>query len=124
VLINWENEIMLGAKELGADQYEIVMPSASILAEPTVSIVDKNVDKHGTRAAADAYLRFLYTDEGQEIGIKHFYRPENVALLAKHPGTFPKVDLFTLDEIAGDWRTVQKTHFDDGGIFDQIYQPK
>jgi sulfate transport system substrate-binding protein len=124
VLINWENEILLGAKEMGSDEYEIVMPKISILAEPTVSVVDKNVEKHATRAAAEAYLNFLYSDEGQEIGIKHFYRPGNPALLAKHPALFPDVQLFTLEEIAGDWRTAQKVHFDDGGVFDQIYQPK
>jgi sulfate/thiosulfate transport system substrate-binding protein len=124
VLINWENEILLGAKETVGGDYEIVTPKLSILAEPTVSLVDKNVDKHGTRAAAQAYLDFLYTDEGQELGVKHFYRPENPAILAKHEGAFPKVELFTLEEIAGDWRTVQKTHFDDGGVFDQIYQGK
>jgi sulfate transport system substrate-binding protein len=124
VLINWENEILLGAKETGGVEFEIVVPKLSILAEPTVSVVDKNVEKHGTKAAAEAYLNFLYTEEGQEIGIKHFYRPQSAAVLAKHPDAFPKVELFTLDEIAGDWRTVQKTHFDDGGVFDQIYQPK
>jgi sulfate transport system substrate-binding protein len=124
VLINWENEILLGAKETGGTEFEIVTPKLSILAEPSVSVVDKNVDKHGTRAAAEAYLNFLYTDEGQEIGIKHFYRPENAAILAKHPDAFPKVELFTLDEIASDWRAAQKTHFDDGGVFDQIYRVK
>ncbi len=124
VLINWENEIMLGAKETGGSEFEIVMPKMSILAEPTVSLVDKNVDKHGTRAVAQAYLEFLYTDEGQELAVKNFYRPRNAAILAKHEGAFAKVELFTLDEIADDWRTVQKTHFDDGGVFDQIYQAR
>ncbi len=124
VLINWENEILLGAKETGSDRYEIVTPKVSILAEPTVSVVDKNVDKHGTRAVAEAYLAFLYTEAGQEIGIKHFYRPLDAAVLAKHPGAFADVQLFTLGDIAGDWRTAQKTHFDDGGLFDQIYQAK
>jgi len=124
VLINWENEILLGAKETGSDLYEIVTPTASILAEPSVSLIDKNVDKHHTRAVAEAYLDFLYSDEGQEIGLRHFYRPESSAVRARHPGSFPNTELFTLDEIAGDWRTTQKTHFADGGIFDQIYQPK
>jgi sulfate/thiosulfate transport system substrate-binding protein len=123
VLINWENEILLGAKEQGADQFETIIPPVSILAEPTVSIVDKNVDKHGTRAAAEAYLQFLYSDEGQELVAKNFYRPQNAAVAAKHAAAFPKLELFTLAQIAGDWRTVQKTHFDDGGVFDQIYQP-
>src|SRR5882724_6902401 len=110
VLINWENEILLGARESGSDQYEIVMPKQSILAEPTVSVVDQNIDKHGTRAVAEAYLAFLYTEEGQEIGIKHFYRPEDEAVLAKHPGAFADVQLFTLEDLAGDWRAAQKTH--------------
>jgi sulfate/thiosulfate transport system substrate-binding protein len=123
VLINWENEILLGAKELGADQYETVVPPVSVLAEPTVSIVDKNVDKHGTRAAAEAYLQFLYSEEGQEIVAKNYYRPHSVEVAARHAAAFPKVELFTLVQIAGDWRSVQKKHFDDGGVFDQIYLP-
>jgi len=124
VLINWENEILLGAKELGADKFEMVIPPLSILAEPTVSLVDKNVDKHGTRAAAEAYLQFLYSDTAQELAAKHYFRPQNQAIAEKHRADFPKVEMFTLAEIAGDWKTAQKTHFDDGGIFDQIYQPK
>jgi len=95
-----------------------------VVAEPTVSVVDQNIDKHGTRAVAEAYLAFLYTEEGQEIGIKHFYRPEDEAVLAKHPGAFADVQLFTLEDLAGDWRAAQKTHFADGGLFDQIYQAK
>ena len=124
VLINWENEILLGTKESEPDKYEIVMPKLSILAEPTVSLVDKNVDKHGTRAVAEAYLHFLYSEEGQEVGIKHFYRPNDPTILARHPGAFTDVRLFSLTDVASDWRAVQKTHFDDGGVFDQIYQPK
>jgi ABC-type sulfate transport system substrate-binding protein len=124
VLINWENEILLGTREKGAAELEIVLPPLSILAEPTVSLVDKNVDKHGTRAAAQAYLTFLWSDEGQEIGAKNFYRPQNPTILAKYASSFPKIELFTLDQIIGDWKKTQKNHFDDGGVFDQIYQPK
>jgi sulfate transport system substrate-binding protein len=124
VLINWENEILLGAKELGADKFEMVIPTLSILAEPTVSLVDKNVDKHGTRAVAEAYLQFLYSDAAQELAAKHYFRPQNEAVAEKHAADFPKVEMFTLAEIAGNWKTAQKTHFDDGGVFDQIYQPK
>jgi sulfate/thiosulfate-binding protein len=124
VLVNWENEILLGAKELGADKFEMVIPPRSILAEPTVSLVDKNADKHGTRAVAEAYLEFLYSDAGQEIGAKHYFRPQNAAVAERHATRFPKLEMFTLAEIAGDWKTAQKTHFADGGVFDQIYQPK
>src|SRR5215210_546752 len=123
VLINWENEILLGAKELGADKFEVVVPSVSILTEPTVSVVDKVVGKHGTRAVAQAYLEFLYTPQGQEIIAKNYYRPTLESVAAKYANQFPKVPLFTLAEIVGDWRKTQKTHFADGGVFDQIYQP-
>ena len=123
VLINWENEILLGAKELGPDKFDIVVPPTSILTEPTVSIVDKVVDKRGTRNVAQAYLDYLYTPEGQDIFAKHYFRPTDPKVLAKYDKQFPKVKLFTLAEIFGDWRKAQKTHFDDGGIFDQIYQP-
>jgi sulfate/thiosulfate-binding protein len=123
VLINWENEILLGAKELEPGKFEVVVPKASILAEPVVSVVDKVVDKRGTRAIAEAYLQFLYTDEGQEIGVKHYYRPSRQEIAAKHPNQFTAIDLFTLDQVVGDWKTTQKRHFDDGGVFDAIYQP-
>jgi len=123
VLINWENEILLGAKELGADKFEVVVPSVSILTEPTVSVVDKVASKHGTRAAAQAYLEYLYTPRGQEIIAKHYYRPTLASVAAKYGNQFPKVPLFTLADIVGDWRKTQKTHFADGGVFDQIYQP-
>jgi sulfate transport system substrate-binding protein len=96
-----------------------VIPSATILAEPPVAIVDKYVDKHGTRAAAEAYLQFLYTDEGQEIAAKHYFRPRTERFAEK----FPKVTLFTIDEVFGGWSTAQKKHFDDGGVFDRIYGP-
>jgi sulfate transport system substrate-binding protein len=121
VLINWENEILLAAKEMG-DGFEMITPPTSIRAEPAVSVVDKNVDKHGTRAAAEAYLQFLYTEEGQTIGVKHHYRPEKPG--ARRESDFPKLELFTLEDVAGSWRAAQKTHFDDGGVFDQIYQPQ
>ena len=123
VLIAWENEVLLGAKDLGQDKFDIVVPSVSILCEPTVSIVDKVVDKKGTRAVAQAYLEYLYSPEGQEIAAKRYYRPRSEAIAKKYASQFPKVKLFTLSEIAGDWQKAQKTHFADGGVFDQIYQP-
>ena len=123
VLIAWENEVLLGAKDLGQDKFDIVVPSVSILCEPTVSIVDKVVDKKGTRAVAQAYLEYLYSPEGQEIAAKRYYRPRSAEVAKKYASQFPKVKLFTLGEIAGDWKKAQKTHFADGGVFDQIYQP-
>jgi len=123
VLIAWENEAHLSVKELGADKFEIVTPSLSILAEPPVSIVDKVVDKRGTRKVASAYLDFLYTPEGQEIAAKNFYRPRDAKIAAKYAQQFAPVKLLTVDGDFGGWRTAQKTHFDDGGVFDQIYAP-
>ena len=123
VLLSWENEAYLAVKEFGADKFEIVVPSQSILAEPPVSVVDKVVDRRGTRKVAEAYLAYLYTPEGQEIAARNFYRPIDAAVLARHQASFAKVKLFTLAETTGDWRKTQKTHFDDGGVFDQIYQP-
>jgi sulfate/thiosulfate transport system substrate-binding protein len=123
VLIAWENEVLLGAKDLGQDKFDIVVPSVSILCEPTVSIVDKVVDKRGTRAVAQAYLDYLYSPEGQEIAAKRYYRPRSADVAKKYASQFPKVKLFTLEEIAGNWQKAQKTHFADGGVFDQIYQP-
>jgi len=122
VLIAWENEVLLGANELGKDKFEIVVPSTSILCEPVVSIVDKVVDKKGTRAAAQAYLDYLYSPEGQEIAARRYYRPRSTAALKKYAAQFPKVQLFTIAEIAGDWKKAQARHFADGGIFDQVYQ--
>jgi sulfate transport system substrate-binding protein len=123
VLINWENEILLAmAAEEGAE-FEMVIPKTSILAEPPVSLVDANVDKHGTRAIAEAYLNFLYSDQGQEIAAKHHYRPRAPEILVRHQAEFPKVELFTVADLGADWRTLQKKHFDDGGLFDQIYSP-
>lgn len=123
VLLAWENEAFLATKELGVDQFEIVYPSLSILAEPSVAVVDSNVDKHGTRAAAEAYINYLYTPEGQEVAAKHYYRPRNQEVAAKHAATFPAITLFTVDEAFGGWQNAQTTHFADGGTFDQIYQP-
>jgi sulfate transport system substrate-binding protein len=124
VLLAWENEAFLAINELGKDKLEIVLPSVSILAEPPVAVVDKVVDKHGTRALAQAYLEFLYTKEGQEIAAKHYYRPRDSEVAAKHASVFPKIDLFTIYEVFGGWQTAQKTHFSEGGIFDRIYKPK
>jgi sulfate transport system substrate-binding protein len=123
VLIAWENEVLLGVKEFGTDKFEVVVPSISILCEPTVSVVDKVVDKKGTRALAEAYLRYLYSPEGQEIAAQHYYRPRSEAVAKKYAGRFPQIKLFTLAETFGDWQKAQKTHFADGGVFDQIYQP-
>jgi len=120
VLIAWENEAYLAVKELGPDKFEIVTPALSILAEPPVAIVDKVVDKRGTRKAAQAYLDHLYSPEGQEIAAKHYYRPRDAKVAAKYAKTFAPVKLFTIDELFGGWRQAQKTHFDDGGVFDQI----
>jgi sulfate transport system substrate-binding protein len=117
VLIAWENEAYLLQKELGKDDFEIVNPSVSILAEPPVAVVDKNADRHGTRKIAEAYLQFLYSDEGQQIIAKHHYRPRN----PKVAGTVPKISLFTIDEVFGGWQKAQPKHFEDGGVFDQIY---
>jgi len=123
VLIAWENEALLAVKELGPDKFEVISPSWSILAEPPVALVDKVVDKHNTRAVAQAYLDFLYTPEGQEIEAKHYYRPRNPTVAAKYSAQFPKLNLFTVDELFGGWQKAQAAHFGDGGTFDQIYQP-
>lgn len=123
VLIAWENEAFLSLKELGPGKVEIVVPSQSILAEPPVSIVDKVVDKKGTRKVAEAYLEYLYSPEGQEIAAKNYYRPRLDAVAKKYASTFPKIKLVTIDEVFGGWQKAQKTHFADGGIFDQIYSP-
>ena len=123
VFISWENEALLAVKELGKDKFEIVIPSVSILAEPPVTVVDKVVDKHGTRAVAQAYLEYLYTEEGQKIAAKHYYRPRQASVAQQYTEQFPRVNLFTIDEAFGSWEKAQKTHFADGGTFDQIYQP-
>ncbi|OVZ64308.1 hypothetical protein CDO44_02770 [Pigmentiphaga sp. NML080357] len=123
VLLAWENEALLSLKELGPDKFDIVAPSLSILCEPPVAVVDKNVDKKGTRQAAQAYLEYLYTPEAQEIIAKNYYRPRNPTVAAKYASAFPKVNLITIDEVFGGWQKAQKTHFEDGGTFDQLYQP-
>ena len=123
VLLSWENEAQLALKEQGGDQFQVVYPSNSILAEPPVSIVDKNVDRHGTRKVAEAYLQFLYSKEGQEIEAKDFYRPRDQAVLAAHSASFPNIPLYTIDDVFGGWQKAQATHFADGGVFDQIYKP-
>ena len=124
VLIAWENEAFLALKEFGADKFEIAVPSVSILAEPPVTLVDKVVDKHGTRALAQGYLEYLYTPEGQEIAAKNFYRPRLSEIAKKYGKNFAQIKLFTVDEVFGGWGKIQKAHFDDGGVFDQIYQLK
>jgi sulfate/thiosulfate transport system substrate-binding protein len=123
VLIAWENEAYLSLKEFGPDKFEVITPSTSILAEPPVSIVDKVVDKKGTREVATAYLEYLYSAEGQEIAAKNFYRPRLASVAEKYVQQFPKLTLFTIDEVFGGWQKAQPKFFDDGGVFDQIFQP-
>jgi sulfate/thiosulfate-binding protein len=123
VLIAWENEAYLSIQELGPGKFEIVTPSVSILAEPPVALVDKVADRKGTRKVAQAYLDYWYTPEAQEIAAKNFYRPIDPAIAAKHEKQFAKVTLFTIDQVFGGWQNAQKTHFADGGVFDQIFQP-
>ncbi|MBX3315716.1 MAG: sulfate ABC transporter substrate-binding protein [Phycisphaeraceae bacterium] len=124
VFLSWENEAILVLNEFGKDKFEIVTPSVSILAEPPVAVVDKVVDKRGTRAAAEAYLKFLYTDKAQDMIGKHYFRPRNRAALEKYSEQFKPVELFTIDEVFGGWGKAQKVHFDDGGIFDKIMTGK
>jgi sulfate transport system substrate-binding protein len=123
VLLSWENEAFLVAEQLGKGGFEIVVPSTSILAEPPVAVVDRNAERHGTRAAAQAYLEFLYGPEGQELAARFFYRPRDPEVAARHGARFPKVDLVTVDAVFGGWQKAQATHFADGGVFDQIYAP-
>ena len=123
VLIAWENEAYLAVKELGPTKFDIITPSISILAEPPVAVVDKVVDKRGTRKVAEAYLQYLYTDEAQDIIAKNYYRPATAKASQKYASQFAKVNLFTIEQVGG-WTAAQKAHFADGGIFDQIYQPK
>ncbi len=123
VFISWENEALLALKELGPGKFDIVVPSISILAEPPVAVVDANADKKGTRKAAEAYLRYLYSEEGQEIAARNFYRPTDAKVAAKFAAQFPKVTLFRIDDAFGGWQKASKTHFQDGGTFDQIYVP-
>ena len=122
VLLAWENEAFLAQREFGKDKFEIVAPPRSILAEPPVAVVDVNADKKGTRAAAEAYLKYWYTKDGQEIAARNSYRPRDPEIAAKYAASFPKVELFTIDEVFGGWTKAQKEHFAEGGIFDQIYK--
>jgi sulfate transport system substrate-binding protein len=123
VLLAWENEALLAIKELGPGKFEIVAPSISILAEPPVTVVEKVAGKHGTKPVAQAYLEYLYSPAGQELAAKHFYRPRLTAVAAKHEAQFPKMTLITVDEVFGGWKKAHATHFADGAMFDQIYQP-
>jgi sulfate/thiosulfate-binding protein len=123
VLLAWENEAFLAVEKLGKGQLEIVVPPLSILAEPPVAVVDRVVERHGTRAVAQAYLEFLYSDEGQELAARHHYRPRDPRVAARHASEFPKLDLVTVDQVFGGWQKAQAAHFADGGVFDQIYTP-
>ena len=123
VLLSWENEAHLALKEQGGDQFQIVYPPVSILAEPPVSIVDKNVDRHKTRAIAEAYLNFLYTKQAQEIEAANFYRPRDAAVLSAHAADFPKITLYNFNDVFGNWQKAQATFFADKAVFDQIYKP-
>ncbi|NMO96320.1 sulfate ABC transporter substrate-binding protein [Paenibacillus lemnae] len=123
VLLAWENEAYLSINELGPDKFEIVNPSVSILAEPPVAIVDKNVDKRGTRETAEAYLKYLYSEEGQKIAAENYYRPTLQSVADQFKDQFPAIELFTLKDVFGTWGETQEKHFNDGGIFDQIYVP-
>ena len=124
VLVGWENEAYLAIKEFGANRFEIVVPSMSILAEPPVAVVEKVARKRGTEAVAKAYLEYLYSDEGQDIAGRNFYRPRTEKAAAKYGAVFPKLSLFTIDEVFGGWQKAQQTHFNEGGWFDKIYQPR
>ncbi len=121
VLLAWENEAYLALKEFGADKFEIVTPAVSILAEPPVAVVDRNVDKRGTRKAAEAYLAYWYTREGQEIAARNSYRPRDPDVARQYEANFARIELFTVDEVFGGWARAQKEHFAEGGVFDQIY---
>jgi sulfate transport system substrate-binding protein len=123
VLLAWENEAHLALQEFGADKFDIVYPPLSILAEPSVAVVDRIAERRGTRAIAEAYLQGLYTQEGQMTAAKHFYRPRDAAVLAQHAARFPRMDLVTIDETFGNWAEAQRRHFNDGGLFDRIYRP-
>ena len=124
MLLAWENEAFLILKEFGADKFEIVVPSASIKTEPTVAVVDKNVDRKGTRDVATEYLKHLYSDEAQDLIGKNFYRPSGKQATAKYAAQFPKLELFSVDSAFGGWAQANKAHFDDGASFDQIYVKK
>ncbi|MDR5905569.1 sulfate ABC transporter substrate-binding protein [Franzmannia qiaohouensis] len=122
VFIAWENEAFLSVEQLGQGEYEIIVPSLSILAEPPVTVIDANVDRKGTREVAEAYLEFLYTDESQHLAAKHYYRPSNESILAEYEKLFPELNLFTIDDVFDGWKSAQETHFNDGGVFDRILE--
>ncbi|MEW6238522.1 MAG: sulfate ABC transporter substrate-binding protein [Candidatus Omnitrophota bacterium] len=124
VMLAWENEALLVVNRIGKHNYEIVIPSLSIVAEPPVALIDKNVDKHKTREAAEAYLNNLYGEKGQNLCAKHYYRPSDAKILDKNKKIFPEVKTFTIEEMFGGWAKAQETHFSDGGVFDQLYQTK
>ena len=124
VLVGWENEAFLAVNELGKDKFEVVVPSSSILAEPPVAIVDKVAEKRGTAEVAKAYLEYLYSPQGQQLAAKHYFRPAELSSISEEQRkSFAQIDLFTIEEVFGGWDKAQKEHFDDGGVFDQIYQP-
>jgi sulfate transport system substrate-binding protein len=123
VLLDWENQAELTINEFGKGRYDIVVPSVSILAEPPVALIDRNVDRRGTRKVAEAYLEFLYSKKGQEIVARHYYRPRDEEILKTHADNFVEVELFTIDDVFGGWHKAQQEHFEDGGVFDQIYAP-
>jgi len=123
VLITWENEALLAVRELGKDRLEIVTPSLSILAEPPVAVVDTYARKHNTLEVAEAYLRYLYSAEGQQLAARHYYRPRDPQILARYAAQFPQLQLFTIEEEFGSWSEAHKRHFSDGGVFDSIYRP-
>jgi sulfate transport system substrate-binding protein len=124
VFLSWENEALLAIKELGPDEVDIVVPSVSILAEPSVAVVDANVERNKSRAVAEAYLKHLYAPESQELIARHYFRPRLADVIERYRQQFPPVELFTIDEVFGGWETAQVEHFADGGVFDQIYQPR
>jgi sulfate/thiosulfate-binding protein len=124
VLVGWESDALLATRDLGPDKYSIVYPPTSILAEPPVAIVDKVVDAKGTRAIAEAYLKYLYTPQGQEIIAKHFFRPRLPSVVKKYASTFPSIRMVTVSQVFGNWKSAQQKFFDDGALFDQIYQPQ
>jgi sulfate transport system substrate-binding protein len=124
VLVGWESDALLATRDLGPDKYSIVYPPTSILAEPPVAVVDKVVDAKGTRGIAEAYVRYLYTPQGQEIIAKHFFRPRLPSVVKKYASTFPSIRMVTISQVFGNWKSAQKKFFDDGALFDQIYQPQ
>ena len=122
VLLAWENEALLAAREMGADAFDIITPSVSVLAEPPVALIDSVVDRKGTRAVAEAYLEYLYTPEGQDIVARHFFRPTDPAVAQRYAAQFPPMRLFTVDAVFGGWAKAQAEHFADGGTYDRLFE--